>query len=101
MHCNGLIEYAGSASATRVSSEENEFTNEESIISISPNPTENIIDVVVGTEFVGGDFYILDQMGVSNIKTLIPNTKFQLNVSTLRLGLYITKAVSEGGKIAS
>jgi endo-1,4-beta-xylanase len=99
MNCNGYIEYAGSATATRVATEESE--NAESIISIFPNPAENVINMVVDTEFVGGDFYILDQTGMQNMKSLIPQTEFQVNVSSLKTGLYITKVVSEEGKIAT
>ena len=101
MHCNGYIEYAGSAASTRVNSEESEFINEEPIISISPNPAENTINMVVGAEFIGGEFYIIDQMGLSKLKTLIPNAEFQVNISPLKTGVYITKAVSEGGKIGT
>ena len=101
LHCNGYIEYAGSASAARESSEENELINEEPIISISPNPAENTINMVVGAEFIGGEFYIIDQMGLSKLKTLIPNAEFQVNISPLKTGVYITKAVSEGGKIGT
>ncbi len=101
LHCNGYIEYAGSASAARESSEESKLINEEPIISISPNPAENTINMVVGAEFVGGEFFILDQTGLSKMKTLISNTEFQVNVSLLKTGVYITKVVSEGGKIGT
>ena len=101
MHCNGYIEFAGSATATRVGSEESEFIKEEPIISISPNPAENTINIIVDVEFVGGEFSILDHMGLSNMKALIPKTEFLVDVSTLKTGLYFTKAVSEHGKIVT
>jgi Secretion system C-terminal sorting domain len=101
LHCNGYIEYAGSAASARESSEENELINEEPIISISPNPAENTINMVVGAEFIGGELYIIDQMGLPKMKTSIPNAEFQVNISPLKTGVYITKVVSEGGKIGT
>jgi endo-1,4-beta-xylanase len=101
MNCNGYIEYAGSATATRIGSEESIEKPSESEISIFPNPAESTIMMKVGSEFVGGNLYIFDQMGIGNITSTIPQTEFQVNVSALKTGLYITKAVSEEGKIAT
>jgi GH35 family endo-1,4-beta-xylanase len=93
--------WAVNGSPFRLASESSELINGESTMSIFPNPAENVINMVVDTDFVGGDFYILDQTGMQNMKALIPNTEFQVNVSSLKTGLYITKAVSEEGKIAT
>jgi Secretion system C-terminal sorting domain len=96
-----IFNWAVNGSAFRLASESSELENGESSISIYPNPANNLISVKIRDEFIGGNLQIFDQLGVENIKSTIKQTEFQINVSSLKTGLYVISCVAESGKVVA
>jgi hypothetical protein len=96
-----IFNWAVNGSAFRLASESSELENGESSISIYPNPANNLISVKISDEFIGGNLQIFDQLGVENIKSTIKQIEFQINVSSLKTGLYVISCVAESGKVVA
>jgi Secretion system C-terminal sorting domain/Fascin domain len=96
-----IFNWAVNGSAFRLASESSELENGESSISIFPNPAENVINVKVEDDFIGGNLHVINQLGVEYLKSPIVQNEFSLNVSSLKSGVYVAKCIAENGKIGT